>query len=52
MDIDASSFNKSVNVDLLIQGDLSKILDMTIKFIKDKKVLLNQSLFPTGESNK
>ncbi len=38
MDIDASSFNKSVNVDLLIQGDLSKILDMTIKFIKDKKI--------------
>ena len=39
MDIDASSFNKSVNVDLLIQGDLSKILDMTIKFIKIKKLL-------------
>ena len=38
MDIDASSFNKSVNVDLLIQGDLSKILEMTVKFIKEKKV--------------
>ncbi len=38
MDIDASSFNKSVNVDLLIQGDLSKILEMTIKFIEDNKI--------------
>ena len=38
MDIDASSFNKSVNADLLIQGDLSKILEMTLKHINEKKI--------------
>ncbi len=38
MDIDASSFNKSVNADLLIQGDLSKILEMTVKYIREKKI--------------
>ena len=38
LDIDASSFNKSVNVDLLIQGDLSKILEMTLKYIENKKI--------------
>ena len=31
MDIDPSSFNKSVNADLLIQGDPTKILEMTLK---------------------
>ena len=41
MDIDASSFNKSVNVDHLIQGDLSKILEMTIKYIEDNKITFN-----------
>ncbi len=38
LDIDASSFNKSVNVDLLIQGDLSKILEMTLKYIENKRI--------------
>ena len=28
LDIDASSFNKSVNVDLTVKGDLSKILKL------------------------
>jgi acetolactate synthase-1/2/3 large subunit len=43
MDIDASSFNKSVKADLLVQGDLSKILDMTIKCIKEKKIIFKKS---------
>ena len=43
MDIDASSFNKSVKADLLIQGDLSKILDMTLKCIKEKKIIFKKS---------
>ena len=38
MDIDASSFNKSVNANLLIQGDLSRILDLTLKVINEKKL--------------
>ena len=38
LDIDASSFNKSVNVDLLIQGDLSKILEMTLKYIENTRI--------------
>ncbi len=38
MDIDASSFNKSVNANLLIQGDLSKILDATMKVIDENKI--------------
>ena len=42
LDIDASSFNKSVNVDLLIQGDLSKILEMTLSYIKDKKIIFSK----------
>jgi len=36
-DIDASSFNKSVNVDLTVQGDLSKILQVINKKIEEKK---------------
>ena len=42
LDIDASSFNKSVNVDLLIQGDLSKILEMTLKCIENKKIFFSK----------
>ena len=42
LDIDASSFNKSVNVDLLIQGDLSKILEMTLKYIEDVKITFSK----------
>ena len=36
-DIDASSFNKSVNVDLTVQGDLAKILQAINKKIEEKK---------------
>ena len=36
-DIDASSFNKSVNVDLTVQGDLSRILQVINKKIEEKK---------------
>ena len=36
-DIDASSFNKSVNVDLTVQGDLSKILQVINQKIEEKK---------------
>ena len=36
-DIDASSFNKSVNVDLTVQGDLSKILKSLNARISQKK---------------
>ena len=43
MDIDASSFNKSVNADLLIQGDLSKILEMTLKYINDEKIIFSKN---------
>ena len=37
-DIDASSFNKSVNVDLTVQGDLAKILQAINKKIEEKKI--------------
>jgi len=37
-DIDTSSFNKSVNVDLTVQGDLSRILKIINKKIEDKKI--------------
>ena len=36
-DIDASSFNKSVNVDLTVQGDLSRILQAINKKIEENK---------------
>ena len=36
-DIDASSFNKSVNVDLTVQGDLARILQTINKKIEEKK---------------
>ena len=36
-DIDASSFNKSVNVDLTVQGDLARILQAINKKIDEKK---------------
>ena len=41
-DIDASSFNKSVNVDLTVQGDLSKILKIINKKIEEKKIIFKQ----------
>ena len=37
-DIDASSFNKSVNVDLTVQGDLARILQAINKKIEEKKI--------------
>ena len=37
-DIDASSFNKSVNVDLTVQGDLARILQTINKKIEEKKI--------------
>ena len=37
-DIDASSFNKSVNVDLTVQGDLARILQVINKKIEEKKI--------------
>ena len=36
-DIDASSFNKSVNVDLTVQGDLARILQVINKKIEENK---------------
>ena len=48
LDIDASSFNKSVNVDLLIQGDLSKILEMTLKYIENKRISLAKKKYLHG----
>ena len=51
-DIDASSFNKSVNVDLTVQGDLSKILQVINKKIEEKKKIFkrkkNQRLVVTN----
>ena len=41
-DIDASSFNKSVNVDLTVQGDLSTILQIINKKIEEKKIIFKQ----------
>ena len=43
LDIDASSFNKSVNVDLTIQGDLSKILSKIKEKILKKKISFNSN---------
>ena len=43
MDIDPSSFNKSVNADLLIQGDLTKILGMTLKIISENKITFSKN---------
>ncbi len=43
MDIDASSFNKSVNVDLTVQGDLFKILAAINKRIEEKNIKFSQN---------
>ena len=42
-DIDASSFNKSVNVDLTVQGDLSRILQVINKKIEEKKTTFKKA---------
>ena len=44
-DIDASSFNKSVNVDLTIQGDLSKMLIQINQLIEKKKINFKKNLY-------
>ena len=41
-DIDASSFNKSVNVDLTVQGDLSRILKVVNKKIEEKEIIFKK----------
>ncbi len=43
MDIDASSFNKSVNVDLTVQGDLYKILSAINNKIEERKILFSKN---------
>jgi len=43
MDIDASSFNKSVNVDLKVQGDLYKILSAINNKIEEKKIIFSKN---------
>ena len=42
-DIDASSFNESVNVDLTVQGDLSRILQVINKKIEEKKTTFKKA---------
>ena len=37
IDIDPSSFNKSVNVDVTVQGDLKVILEKINRIIEKKK---------------
>ena len=48
MDIDPSSFNKSVNVDLTIQGDLFKILKKINEKIVQKKLDLKKVILKNG----
>ena len=43
MDIDPSSFNKSVNVDLMVQGDLYRILSAINKRIEEKKIIFSKN---------
>ena len=43
MDIDPSSFNKSVNVDLTVQGDLYRILSAINKRIEEKKIIFSKN---------
>ena len=45
IDIDASSFNKSVNVDLSIQGDIAKTLSKINSILEQKKILFPQSRY-------
>ena len=42
MDIDASSFNKSVNVDVTVQGDLYRILSAINNRLKIKKLFFKK----------
>ncbi len=43
MDIDASSFNKSVSVDVTVQGDLYKILSAINNRIEEKKIIFSKN---------
>ena len=45
IDIDASSFNKSVSVDLSIQGDIAKTLSKINNILEHKKILFPQSRY-------
>jgi acetolactate synthase-1/2/3 large subunit len=45
LDIDASSFNKSVNVDLTVKGDLSKILKLINKKINEQSLIFKESKY-------
>ncbi len=45
LDIDASSFNKSVNVDLTVKGDLSKILKLINKKINEQSFIFKESKY-------
>ena len=51
MDIDASSFNKSVNVDVTIQGDLSRILSAIKKRIEIQNLDFNASKYKSWWKN-
>ena len=43
MDIDPSSFNKSVNVDVTVQGDLYRILSAINNRIEEKKIIFSKN---------
>ena len=45
LDIDASSFNKSVNVDLTVRGDLFRILKLINDKISTKKIIFKSSKY-------
>ena len=45
LDIDASSFNKSVNVDLTVKGDLFKILKLVNEKISKKNITFKSSKY-------
>ena len=45
LDIDASSFNKSVNVDLTVKGDLSKILKLINMKINEQSLIFKKSKY-------
>ena len=45
LDIDASSFNKSVNVDLTVRGDLFRILKLINDKISTKKIIFQSSKY-------
>ncbi|MDC3091752.1 biosynthetic-type acetolactate synthase large subunit, partial [Rickettsiales bacterium] len=45
IDIDASSFNKSVMVDLCIQGDIEKVLNKTFELIEKEKITFDSKKY-------